>query len=150
MLKRYVTTMTWIVLLALIVGCKPTTTPAPLPTAHPECGTSIPEDIKETIRSQVENGHNVGIAVGVVTPCGTEYYSYGHLTASGDRAVDEDTVFEIGSVTKVFTTILLADMVERGEVSLDDPIDQYLPSSVTVPTRNDRPITLAQSSRVRW
>jgi CubicO group peptidase (beta-lactamase class C family) len=143
MLKRHVATVTWIVLLALIVGCKPTTIPAPLPTAHPECATSIPEDIKEMVRNQVEHEHNVGIVVGAITPCGTEYYSYGHLTASGDRPVDEDTVFEIGSVTKVFTTILLADMVERGEVSLDDPIEQYLPDNVKISTPNDRPIALA-------
>ena len=38
-----------------------------------------------------------------------------------------ETRFEIGSITKVFTSLLLADMVLAGEVSLDDPVTDYLP-----------------------
>jgi len=49
----------------------------------------------------------------------------------------------IGSITKVFTAILLADMVAKGEVSLDDPVAKYLPEDeVTIPSRDDRQITL--------
>src|SRR5262249_5931730 len=60
--------------------------------------------------------------------------------------VNGDSVFEIGSVTKVFTAILLADMVERGEVSLNDPISKYLPESVKTPTRDGKEITLRDLS----
>ena len=56
--------------------------------------------------------------------------------------VNKDTIFAIGSITKVFTTILLADMVNRGLVNLDDPIEKYLPTSVKVPTYNGQKITL--------
>ena len=56
--------------------------------------------------------------------------------------LDSNTVFEIGSITKVFTTALFADMVARGEVKLDDPIAMYLPRNVRVPTRGERQITL--------
>ena len=63
--------------------------------------------------------------------------------ASGSAApLDGNTVFEIGSITKVFTTALLADMVQRGEVRLDDPISKYLPTTVRVPSRNGKQITL--------
>jgi len=60
--------------------------------------------------------------------------------------VDGDSVFEIGSITKVFTAVLLADMVERGEVRLDDPISKYLPAGVRAPARNGKEITLAHLS----
>jgi CubicO group peptidase (beta-lactamase class C family) len=53
-----------------------------------------------------------------------------------------NTLFEIGSITKTFTGSLLADMVARGEVKLDDPISRYLPRSVRVPSRNGKQITL--------
>ena len=53
-----------------------------------------------------------------------------------------DTIFEIGSITKVFTAFLLADMVERGEVALSDPVRKYLPASVMVPSRRGRDISL--------
>ena len=56
--------------------------------------------------------------------------------------LDGNTVFEIGSITKVMTSTLLSEMVERGEVRLDDPISKYLPASVRVPTRNGKQITL--------
>ena len=55
---------------------------------------------------------------------------------------DKDTIFEIGSVTKVFTGLLLADMVERRELTLDDAINKFLPQGVHAPSRSEKPITL--------
>lgn len=71
----------------------------------------------------------------------------GMLDASGPRrivavGVDSAAVFEIGSITKVFTTSLLQDMVDRGEVRLGDAVSRFLPPSVKVPARGDREITL--------
>lgn len=63
-------------------------------------------------------------------------------TTGSSVALDGNTVFEIGSVTKVFTTAILADMVQRGEVRLDDPISKYLPATVRVPSRAGKQITL--------
>lgn len=60
--------------------------------------------------------------------------------------VDEHSVFEIGSITKTFTGILLADKVVKGEVKLNDPLQQYLPEGVTAPTRNGEVITLVTMS----
>jgi serine-type D-Ala-D-Ala carboxypeptidase/endopeptidase len=47
--------------------------------------------------------------------------------AGGFGGADQQTVFEIGSVTKVFTALLLADMAERGQVRLSDRAASYLP-----------------------
>ena len=56
---------------------------------------------------------------------------------------DGGTIFEIGSVTKVFTALLLADLAEYGIVGLDDPLASHLPASAAVPTSGGREITLA-------
>jgi CubicO group peptidase (beta-lactamase class C family) len=56
--------------------------------------------------------------------------------------VDGDTVFEIGSITKVFTCLILGTMVERGEAALTDPVAKYLPEGVKVPERGGKQITL--------
>jgi Beta-lactamase len=48
----------------------------------------------------------------------------------------------IASITKTFTTTLLADMVKQGLVNFDDPIERYLPTNVKVPTYNGYKITL--------
>lgn len=94
-----------------------------------------------TNRVDVDRRH-VGVVVGVIDSSGRRVVSRGTFSRSDTRPVDGDTVFEIGSVTKVFTSLLLADMVQRGEVALDDPVAKFLPSSVTVPMRSTTPIAL--------
>jgi CubicO group peptidase (beta-lactamase class C family) len=54
----------------------------------------------------------------------------------------ERVVFEIGSVTKAFTALLLAIAVQRGEAMLDDPVSDHLPDGSRVPRRRDAEITL--------
>jgi CubicO group peptidase (beta-lactamase class C family) len=86
---------------------------------------------------------SIGIVVGLIDSNGQRIIAYGKPDQKDTRTVDADTVYEIGSVTKVFTSLLLADMVERGEVSLSDPVVKYLPAGVKVPERGGRVITLA-------
>ena len=83
------------------------------------------DEAKEQIdKEYAPDGYNVGIIVGVVDQQSTRYFSYGETEFGNGITPDENSVFEIGSVSKVFTSILLADMVARGEVKLDDPIPQ--------------------------
>jgi CubicO group peptidase (beta-lactamase class C family) len=99
--------------------------------------------IESIIKERVDKYHrNFGIVVGIVSEKGNKIFSYGKMGSGSTRDVDGDTVFELGSVTKTFTATLLADMVERGELRLDDPIDKFLPGSVNVPARNGKKITL--------
>jgi len=99
--------------------------------------------ICDMLVERVDTQHqSVGIAVGVIDATGRRTVSYGRFDADDKRAVDADTIFEIGSVTKVFTSLLLADMVQRGEVALTDPVAKYLPPGVKVPESDGRQITL--------
>jgi D-alanyl-D-alanine-carboxypeptidase/D-alanyl-D-alanine-endopeptidase len=85
---------------------------------------------------------SVGIVVGIVEPSGRRVIAHGSAGKSGARPLDGDTLYEIGSITKVFTALLLADMAQRGEVKLDDAVAKHLPTEVKVPQRDDRAITL--------
>lgn len=108
---------------------------------------AVPSDeaILEILRQRVgERGDRIGIVVGVVESDGRRVVAYGSPGADAERPLDGDTVFEIGSVTKVFTALLLAGMAEEGEVDLDDPVERYLPEGVTVPKRGGRSITLRE------
>jgi serine-type D-Ala-D-Ala carboxypeptidase/endopeptidase len=91
------------------------------------------------IRALLERQKAPAIVVGVVEPGG-------HRVISRGRA-NGDTIFEIGSVTKVFTAMLLEDAVARNEVALADPIAKYLPPEVRAPQRNGKVITLEQLAR---
>jgi CubicO group peptidase (beta-lactamase class C family) len=83
-----------------------------------------------------------GIVVGLIDSSGNQITGYGKISESNSSPPDGNTVFEIGSMTKVFTSVLLADMVQRGEVKLNDPIAKFLPSTVKVPSRDGKEITL--------
>lgn len=102
----------------------------------------IPEDIKASVRQRIDNGYNIGVIVGIIDLNGTEYYSYGLTALSNGQQINENTIFEIGSVTKVFTAYLLTDMVEQGQLSLDDPIAKFLPPDINVPTYKGKTINL--------
>ena len=101
-------------------------------------------DIRGILIERIDVEHRgVGIVVGVIDRHGRRIVAYGAAALDDSRPLDGDTVFEIGSITKVFTALALAEMVERGEVALDDPVVKYLPPGVTVPERDGRQITLA-------
>lgn len=105
----------------------------------------IPPDseIRGILKDRIDKyKQSVGIVVGMIGPDGRKLVSYGALETGDPRVLNGDTIFEIGSVTKVFTSLLLADMVQRGEVALTDPVAKYLPAGVKMPERNGRQITL--------
>ena len=102
------------------------------------------EGIRETLRRRVEvEKRAVGIAVCIVTPNLQRFVAYGRERLGDARPVTSATVFEIGSITKVFTALLLADMARRGEVGLDDPVTRYLPTDFHLPALDGSQITLA-------
>jgi D-alanyl-D-alanine-carboxypeptidase/D-alanyl-D-alanine-endopeptidase len=84
----------------------------------------------------------VGIVLGLVEGERRRVFSHGHLSQDDASTLDGDTLFELGSVTKVYTSLLLAEMVRRGEAALDEPVQGLLPAGVRVPKRNGRSITL--------
>jgi serine-type D-Ala-D-Ala carboxypeptidase/endopeptidase len=100
-------------------------------------------EVKKILEQRLTNDKKgVGIAIGIINEKGTKLVNFGKMKVNEARDVDGNSIFEIGSITKVFTCILLADMVERGEMKFDDPISLYLPKTVKCPTRNGKEITL--------
>ncbi len=84
-----------------------------------------------------------GIVVGIIDPKGKRVFAYGTMGVGDTRPVGGDTVFDLGSITKVFTALILSEMVQRSEVALDDPAQEYLPADVHLHTHRGKQITLA-------
>jgi CubicO group peptidase (beta-lactamase class C family) len=98
--------------------------------------------LRATLAALVGAGRAAGVVVGLLAADGTQrIVAYGN-PGLGGLPLDGQSVFEIGSITKTFTGTLLADMVRRGEVGVEDPIATLLPADVSVPTRNGKAITL--------
>ncbi|HEY6164149.1 MAG TPA: serine hydrolase domain-containing protein [Nitrososphaeraceae archaeon] len=102
----------------------------------------ISSQVKSFILDQIVNKSKAAIVIGFADPNGTRIFSFGNMSTAHNIPVNENTLFNIGSITKTFTTLLLADMVKQGLVNLTDPIERYLPSSVKVPEFNGQKITL--------
>jgi D-alanyl-D-alanine-carboxypeptidase/D-alanyl-D-alanine-endopeptidase len=100
-------------------------------------------EVLNLLVNRVDEGKKaVGIVVATLSPELREVTPYGTMAKDRPDTVNGDSVFEIGSITKVFTSVILADMVVHGEVRLDTPVAQLLPSSVNVPRRDGKQITL--------
>src|SRR6266404_637100 len=112
-----------------------------LPAVAEEFTNTIHAFLQQRVEVEKRDGC---IVVGLVDEHGSRFVSCGKSDNGTDRQVDGDTLFGIGSITKTFTALLLQDMIERGEMKLDDPVAKYLPESVKMPTRNGKQITLRQ------
>jgi serine-type D-Ala-D-Ala carboxypeptidase/endopeptidase len=106
--------------------------------------SAVEANIRAGLVNRIDEARNsVGIVVGILSSDGQRYLAHGSTAKENGVEPGHDTLFEIGSITKVFTGLLLADMVERGEMNLDDPISRYLPDGLTLPSRNGKEINLA-------
>lgn len=103
--------------------------------------TLTKDEIDGVVLPFISNGTYVGIVVTLVDPQGYAVYEYGVSDKETGAVPTAETRFGIGSVTKIFTGILLADAENHGLVNLTVPISRYIPG-VAIPSRNDREITL--------
>lgn len=100
------------------------------------------EDPRVPLPFVVEDGQVPGAVLGVLEADGsTADVAYGSA-GLGAPAPGPRSTFEIGSITRTFTATLLAEMVLRGEVGLENPLSLYLPPAVAVPSSSGRAITL--------
>ncbi len=98
--------------------------------------------IRQILADRIDrDAANVGIAVAVIEDGVARFVSHGTLAGAGSAAVDAHTVFEAGSITKVMTNLLLAQMVADGQIDLDAPLTDYLPAGTVLPERDGKAIT---------
>jgi beta-lactamase class C len=72
------------------------------------------------------NGKGGGVAVAVRMNGETRFFNYGFANDARNERVTADSIFNLGSVGKLFATTTLAEAVKGGELSLDDPVAKYV------------------------
>jgi serine-type D-Ala-D-Ala carboxypeptidase/endopeptidase len=94
--------------------------------SQPASSAASAEHIRAALSDQIDNGQtSVGYVAAIAGAGSPAVVAVGRSGSS--QQLSGDSLFEIGSITKVFTALLLADMVVRGEVAFDDPAAKYLP-----------------------
>jgi len=100
-------------------------------------------DLVNSIGPQfLADNQGVGIAIGIIQDGKPQAFYFGETAKGNGKKPDGSTLFLIGSITKTFTAAMLALDVEKGLVHLNDPLQNFFPTGMTVPTFNSQPITL--------
>ncbi|MCG8449175.1 MAG: serine hydrolase [Pirellulales bacterium] len=98
---------------------------------------TLPEQVDRLTQPYVDSKTVIGMTIGVVKGDKTIVRGYGRLSADDSRMPDGQTIYEIGSVSKVFTGLLLADAAVHHRVSLVTPADDLLPEGVAMNRRHE-------------
>jgi CubicO group peptidase (beta-lactamase class C family) len=100
-------------------------------------------DVDQTVAKYAKSSTSP-IVVSLIKDNNAATYTYGDTnpTLAGTQLPTAQTLIPIGSVSKIFTTTLLADMVKRGDIDLNAPVKNYLPSDVKLPTFQGKEITV--------
>jgi len=143
-LRSHIAGATPTALLALVVaGCGH---PPKLGKTPPSQAAIDVERYREQVEAQVQPLIDAelvaGLVIGLYDVGKTEVYGFGK--GPGQAPPDGNTLFELGPITTVYTSLLLADAVQRREVALDTPVSELLPLGVTMPIRDKVAVTLKQ------
>ncbi|MBI4613086.1 MAG: serine hydrolase [Planctomycetes bacterium] len=106
-----------------------------LPADRP--GIPSADEVREIVAPALDGKWATGLVIGVYQDGETRVYAFGSLAEDADPA---RLVFEIGSVTKVFTGLLLADAVVLGKLRLEDPLSDHV--AFKVPSFEGQPVRL--------
>jgi CubicO group peptidase (beta-lactamase class C family) len=108
--------------------------------------SEMDKKVDDVIGPYINQLNAVGVSVGVLKEGKTFFYNYGETAKGNKQLPTENTIYEIGSISKTFTAILLADAVTSGKVKLDDPINKYLPDFIGKLEYEGVPVTLQSLS----
>lgn len=98
-----------------------------LTTAPAHAQVNIQQIVTQKVQPILpKNGEGGGVAVAVRMNGQTSFFNYGMADNAQNRPVTADSIFNLGSVGKVFATTLLAQAVKQGELSLDDSVAKYV------------------------
>ncbi len=100
----------------------------------------LTERIAPMAERVIDEGWAKGLAIGVLTPTGSAVMGFGSTGTSAEEIPTADSRFEIASITKTFTSLLLAQAVVAGKTTLDTPLADILPRTPQAPA--GRPIVL--------
>jgi CubicO group peptidase (beta-lactamase class C family) len=102
--------------------------------ARLQAGGSLQAEADHLVNPLLANGEVFGMIVGVVTPDGgTHSFGYGQTGRPGDRnPPDINSLFQVGSISKLFTETLLVQLVQEGRLRYDDTVRSLLPTNIPV------------------
>ena len=104
---------------------------------------AAPDPVQALVDDFVRSGKAPGVSVAVLRDGSTRFYNAGVLSRATNAPVTEHSVHEIGSISKTFTSLLLAHAIGEGRARTDDDVRKHLPPGYDNLVRDGRPIRIA-------
>jgi len=142
----------WLLLgfaLALLIACRTSATrqvwDARPAIARLQAGNRLQNEVDDLAKPLLASGEAYGMVIGVVLPDGsTQTFGYGRTGRAGDpNPPDGDSLFQIGSVSKVFLATLVVQLAEEGQLRYDETVRDILPTNVVL-SADASPLTIRQ------
>ncbi|MFT3790461.1 MAG: serine hydrolase domain-containing protein [Rudaea sp.] len=104
----------------------------------------LPVPFRDAIERGIVDGAYRSLAVGLIDGARQATYYFGHRDDPASKPADDDSLFEIGAVGEIFTSVLLAQAAIEGKLRLSDPVERFLPPQFPFADPGTGKITLAQ------
>lgn len=98
-------------------------------------GQSRAEKIDSISKIIHNKNPEVAISIGFIDNGKEYFFNYGKISRKSNVDVNENTIYEIGSITKLLTANLIAQAQKEGKLKIDNFIDSYLPKEYKLPER---------------
>lgn len=131
-MKRYRSTLIFLLISFVTLQCQK--------SPENKDNKGLPVEVVESIERRIEEGLTPSITIAIIDSSGVKFFNFGK-TAKKGQEVDENTIYEIGSISKVFTGILLAQQALEGNLKLEDEINNFLPDNIKISVMGDTEIT---------
>ena len=92
--------------------------------------STIKEVINEITQTHFQNSQNRGLAIGIIYKDSVQSFYFGGKYTSIIKDVGPNTLFEIGSVTKLFTVHIFNELEKLEVISRTDLLSKYLPKEI--------------------
>jgi CubicO group peptidase (beta-lactamase class C family) len=94
--------------------------------------TELDKKVDDILQLFMADSKTVGLSVGILKNGETFFYNYGETKKATAKLPSSKNLYEIGSITKTFTSLLLAKAVVGKKIALNDPVNKYLPKDIPV------------------
>lgn len=134
----------WIfILLALFTSCNKDddNSTQPVITNNP-LATRLDSLVQQEVLDFAKKKSTAGFSIGILQSGQTHFYGYGETVEGNAKIPNENTIFEIGSITKTFTASAALLWAESKGISLNTPINNWLPATIPSLSKDNQKIEL--------
>src|SRR5699024_7881594 len=106
-------------------------------------GQSKPQKLNSISKAIHNDNPEVAISIGFIDNGKENFFNYGKISKESNLDVNENTIYEIGSITKLLTANLIVQAQKEEKLQIDDFIDNYLPSEYKLSERIKKKIQIS-------